>query len=272
MKSLAASKIAQCEQSVRALADYARSIDLGLGACLRAGDRTAQRPGGTRRTGNGRVTAIVFGSDQGLVGQFNDVVADCAIRGLSPLPGNHAVVAIGERIRDYIADSGIDMVGYFSIPSSIEAIASLIGEIQIQIGALCAPNGTDHIYVVHNRPLGGSRYEPGFQRLLPLDGAWEHAVIAKPWPTSIPPELVYSGATMLPTLIDEYLFISLFRACAESMASENASRLMAMERADRNIDDMLLDYRTHFHRLRQDGIDEELFDVIFGFEAIGAGS
>ena len=68
--------------------------------------------------------------------------------------------------------------------------------------------------------------------------------------------------------IREYLFVSLFRACAESLASENASRLAAMQRADKNIDELLEELNRTFHRLRQSGIDEELFDVISGFEAL----
>ncbi|MCX5906583.1 MAG: F0F1 ATP synthase subunit gamma, partial [Deltaproteobacteria bacterium] len=50
----------------------------------------------------------------------------------------------------------------------------------------------------------------------------------------------------------------------------NASRLAAMERADRNIDKLLEHLRGTFRRLRQSGIDEELFDVISGFEALSA--
>lgn len=76
------------------------------------------------------------------------------------------------------------------------------------------------------------------------------------------------GSATLRALIREYLFVSLFRACAESLASENASRLAAMERADRNIDELLEDLNGTFHRLRQSGIDAELFDVISGFEAL----
>ena len=73
----------------------------------------------------------------------------------------------------------------------------------------------------------------------------------------------------LRALIREYLFVSLFRACAESLASENASRLAAMQRAEKNIGDLLEDLNGSFRRLRQSGIDEELFDVISGFEALG---
>ncbi len=68
--------------------------------------------------------------------------------------------------------------------------------------------------------------------------------------------------------VREYLFVSLFKACAESLASENASRLAAMQRAEKNIDELLGDLNRSFHRLRQSGIDEELFDVISGFEAL----
>jgi hypothetical protein len=71
-------------------------------------------------------------------------------------------------------------------------------------------------------------------------------------------------------LVREYLFVSLFRACAESLASENASRLAAMQRAEKNIDELLEDLNRTFYRLRQSDIDEELFDVISGFEALAA--
>lgn len=57
-------------------------------------------------------------------------------------------------------------------------------------------------------------------------------------------------------------------ACAESLASENASCLAAMQRADKNIDELLENLHGTFHRLRQSSIDEELFDVISGFEAL----
>jgi F-type H+-transporting ATPase subunit gamma len=72
----------------------------------------------------------------------------------------------------------------------------------------------------------------------------------------------------LRALIGEYLFVSLFRACAESLASENASRLAAMQRAEKNIDELLESMNAAFYRLRQSSIDEELFDVVSGFEAL----
>ena len=75
-------------------------------------------------------------------------------------------------------------------------------------------------------------------------------------------------ALALQAFIREHLFVSLFRASAESLASENASRLAAMQRADRNIGELLQELQASFHQLRQASIDEELFDVIAGFDAL----
>ena len=106
------------------------------------------------------------------------------------------------------------------------------------------------------------------QRLLPLDASWAEGLAKVRWPTMSLPEVMGGGDGTLRALIREYLFISLFRACAESLASENASRLAAMQRADNNIDKLLEDLDGTFHRLRQSGTDEELFDVIYGFGAL----
>jgi F-type H+-transporting ATPase subunit gamma len=80
---------------------------------------------------------------------------------------------------------------------------------------------------------------------------------------------VLGGRTAsLAALVHEQLFISLYRACAESLASENASRLEAMQRAEKNIESVCDDLGCSLNRLRQSSIDEELFDVVAGFNAL----
>src|ERR1035441_7364117 len=98
MKALAASSIGQYERSVLALGDYYRTVELGLGACLRASEPATSMMGPRPPVGADATSAIVFGSDQGLVGQFNDVVADFAINSLAALSGNLQVWAVGERV------------------------------------------------------------------------------------------------------------------------------------------------------------------------------
>jgi F-type H+-transporting ATPase subunit gamma len=249
---------------VSALADFNRAVELGLGACFRENGPTPLTP---ERKAPGAIGAVVFGSDQGLVGQFNDVVADFAIQTLAALPGEHEVWAVGERVCERLADAGLPVRGVSPVPNSVKAITPLVGQILLESEAR-QRRGIAELHLFHNRPKSGAIYEPVNQRLLPLDEEWRRKLAALPWPTANLPEVIGGGTETLRAFIRGYLFVSIFRACAESLASENASRLSAMQRADKNIDELLEDLNRTFHRLRQNGIDEELFDVVSGFEAL----
>ncbi len=281
MKAVAAASIGQYEQSVAALDDYYRTVELGLGVCFReigAAPLLAapQEQPVAGAPGTGVIGAVVFGSDQGLVGQFNDLVTDHAVAALAALPATPAkpiVWAVGGRVQARLTDAGLSVIETFAVPSSIKAITPLIGQILVA-NETHRPDqdAVSELYLFYNRPRsgggGGAGYAPVSQRLLPLDDRWRRELIEEPWPTSNLPEVIGGSVATLRALIREYLFVSLFRACAESLASENASRLAAMQRADKNIDELLETLNGTFHRLRQGGIDEELFDVIAGFEAL----
>jgi F-type H+-transporting ATPase subunit gamma len=110
MKAVAASSIGQYENSVRALAGYYHAVELGLGACFREGGRAPLIPARKTRTDNA-IGAVVFGSDQGLVGQFNDVVADYAVKSLGSMQAQPEVWAVGERIHERLSDAGPETGG-----------------------------------------------------------------------------------------------------------------------------------------------------------------
>jgi F-type H+-transporting ATPase subunit gamma len=120
----------------------------------------------------------------------------------------------------------------------------------------------------HNSPESGAAYQAVSQLLLPLDAAWSHRLEGLAWPTTQLPEVVGGRGETLAALVREYLFVSLYKACAESLASENACRLAAMQRAEQNIDDMAATLKQSFRRLRQASIDEELFDVSAAYESM----
>ena len=268
MKALAASNIGQYERALHALSDYYRTVELGLSACLRASEPPALSAAQSRQ-GNAKVIgAVVFGSDQGLVGRFNEAVADDAIKFILALDGKVDVWAVGERVHARLTNAGVPMAGLFAVPNSVRTIAPLVGQVLLETEARRGAPEVTELHLFYNRPTSGSVYAAVQEQLLPLDEDWRRKLVDLPWPTKNLSEVVGGGSTTLRALVREYLFVSLFRACAESLASENASRLAAMDRADKNINDLLETLHGLFHRLRQSGIDEELFDVIAGFEAL----
>lgn len=267
MKAIAASSIGQYENAVRALDDYYRTVQLGLAASFRQGASAGASMHVSQQEA-GATGAVVFGSDQGLVGQFNEDMVSFLVQTLASMPGEKMVWAVGERIQSRLADTDLSVRGSFTLPNSISAITPLVGQILTEMEAQREKGAITQVYLFHNRPKTGAIYTPVSQRLLPLDDVWRRDLAAIRWPTQNLPEVMNGGEQMLLALVREYLFVSLFRACAESLASENASRLAAMQRAEKNIDELLENLNRTFHRLRQSGIDEELFDVVSGFEAL----
>ena len=77
------------------------------------------------------------------------------------------------------------------------------------------------------------------KRLLPFDAQWRRGLESIPWPTHALPEIIAGGAVTLDALIREFLFVSLFRACTESLAAENARRFAPLQDAEKNIDELL---------------------------------
>jgi len=268
MKALAASSIGQYERAVEALDDYLRTVELGLIACLH-GDGQSLRTGALKPQRTTQIGAVIFGSDQGLVGSFNEVIVEFSLQALRAFPGKVTQIwVVGERAKTLLAETGSSQVRGLEVPGSLDAITPLVGQILLELQTAREKGEIWEVHVFHNHPKLGSAYEPVGRRLLPLDASWEQKLQTTPWPKKAPPQVIDKVASALPAFIQDYLFVLLFQACAESLASENASRLASMQRAEKSIDSMLDDLNRKFHRLRQEGIDEELFDVIAGFEAL----
>jgi F-type H+-transporting ATPase subunit gamma len=263
MKALAGASIGQYERSLVAVGNYARVVEQGLSLCFRDSGPVARQP----EAGADGFGAVVFGSDQGLVGAFNEAVAEHAMSVLAGRPGKSQIWAVGGRVRERLAEADLPPIGVFTVPLSVAAIAPLVGRLLVEYEAQNGQRVMSEFHLIYNRPTKDGVYEPATLKLLPLDEAWRRSLAGRPWPAGNLPEIVGNSAQVLGTFIREYLFVSLFRACAESLASENMARLAAMERADRNIDELLVGLNSDFRRLRQTAIDEELSDIIAGYEA-----
>lgn len=265
MKILAAANIGQYEAAVISLKDYYQTVRYGLYVCL-GGKLPVVHLEKNSKKKSEAMGVIVFGSDQGLVGQFNDSLSEYVVKTLKSFPCDKYVWAVGERIYARLEDAGIPLAGKFDVPSSVDAITPLSNKTLIQSDQYRAKNINSQLYVFYNRPGNSSIYEGTFQRLLPLDGKWFSDISQIKWPSSNIPEIIGEKEQTFIAMIREYLFVSVFKACAESLMSENAARLASMQRAEKNINELIEELTGTFNRIRQDSIDEELFDIIAGSE------
>jgi len=267
MKAMAASNISQYEMAVQSLKDYYRTISLGMHACF-ANEGLLIFPSNEIKKNKFLTVAIFFGSDQGLVGRFNDILTRFAIQILKNITGEKVIWAVGERMDAELKDAGLVPSQIFNVPNSVTAITPLVNDILIKSEELRERNPEYRLYIFHNSPATGEGYQQENQQLLPLDKSWEQEIKKIKWPSKKLPQVIGGAENTLRVLIREYLFVSIYKACAESLASENASRLEAMQRAEKNIGEISDDLNQSYNRLRQSNIDEELFDIVAGFEAL----
>jgi F-type H+-transporting ATPase subunit gamma len=268
MKALAAVNIRHYQTAVEALAQYHHTVELGLRVVLRL------RPEGAvsaRSALRRRLGAIVFGSDQGMCGTLNEQVAAHATTIMDDLgiaPHQRTVVAVGGRVAGLLEDAGQRLEERLSAPSSVAAITMMVQDLVVKIEAWHARQGCDHIVLFYHRLLSGASSRPAMFHLLPVDLEWLQRLEKQPWPSRSLPMFTMNSDRLFSALSRQYLFVSLCRALAESLASENASRLASMQAAERNIVERLQDLNTQVHRQRQNAITEELLDIVAGYEVL----
>lgn len=268
MKALAAVSIRQYEQAVEALDEYGHTIELGLRAVLR---ERAEGAVFSRLAPRQRMGAVVFGSDQGMCGQLNDQTVTYSLESLTKMGvarEDRVFLVVGLRAASQLEQAGEQIEEVLSVSGSATSIGSSVAAALVTLQRWRDQQGLDHIQLFHSRPLSGAAFQPHDVSLLPLDLEWLERLRALKWPTRSLPLYTMDREALFSSLVREYLFVSLYRAFAESLASENASRLASMQAAEKNIEERLRELSAQYHQQRQMSITSELLDIVSGFEAL----
>lgn len=267
MKALAAVSIRQYEQAVRSLTHYYRTVELGLHAVL----REMPPPQAVTTREPEPVAAVVFGSDHGLCGRFNEDMAAYAGERLAEATGNGAaprLIAVGARVAALLENAGLSIEEDMFVPGSAGRITSTVRQILLKIDEWQAEAQALRIYLFHNRPISGSRYHPTGVQLLPVNLRRFHRLEEEPWPSRSLPTFSMERDRLFAHLLRQYFFVTVFRACAGSLAAENASRLAAMQAAEKSLEDRHEELSGEFRRQRQEAITAELLEVVSGYETL----
>lgn len=267
MKSLSAVSIRQYEQAAIALRDYSRTVEMGLQVVLHR-----KRPSILEtQSADGVTVAIVFGTDHGLCGRFNYEIARFAradLRRRRMRREDILYLATGAQAASQLEAAGERVEECFLLPGSVEGITELAQRLLLVIDEWRARQRIARVLLFHNMRTDGSTISPRAVQLMPLDAAWLHRLEHQRWPARTIPTYAMETDALFAALIRQHLFIGLFRAAAESAASEHATRLVSMQAAERNIEEHLEEMSMSYRRKRQESITEELLDVVAGFEAL----
>jgi F-type H+-transporting ATPase subunit gamma len=273
MKAQAAVSIQQYEAALASLQQYSHTLELGLQILLQQPEyaaRTAELA--TDPDQQDQLGIILFGSDQGLCGQFNQQIAQHLDRYLGEPPmaiADHRQIAVvGARPIPTLQDFGVHIDETFGVPSNVDGITATVQDLLLMIDRWQTEMGCDRILLFYNRPTSSASYESVIVQPLPLDQHWLTQLRQRPWASRRLPTVLMDPEKLFFQLVQQYLFITLYQALAASLASENASRLAAMQAAESNIDERLADLTGQYRQQRQSAITAELLDVVSGFEAL----
>lgn len=263
MKALAAASIRQFERSVEAISVYSQTVENGLRILLQ--DLSAPDEHLYIRHASGTLV-IIFGSDQGMCGQFNENIVSFALR--EPNEANQIQIAVGMRAAARLQEAGSSFAEMFPVPSSVDGINPAVQSLLLTIESLRAKQSLEKVILYYNRPVSGASYQPTRTQLMPVNMEIFRSSEAEPTVSNSLPTYSMARPELLSALLRQYLFAQLFRAYAESLTSENASRLMTMQAAEKNIDERLAELNLFYHGQRQGQITSELLDIVSGVEAL----
>jgi F-type H+-transporting ATPase subunit gamma len=272
MKAMSAVSIRQYETAVHALTDYFHTVKQGLYVALKEiGKEVEAAPAPSES----RHAAIVFGSDHGLCGRFNEDIAGFCHTELSQQPQadeQPRLLVIGARAADQLEEAGHKIEGNFLVPGSASRIAATVQQILLKLDEWRRDHKIAYVHLFYNRTTTGDGYKQTHVRLLPVQlERFRHLDGKDEWPSRSLPTFSMSAEQLLEGLLQQYFFVTLFRACAESQAAEHTSRLNAMQSASLNLDERIEEVTGLYRRVRQENITSELIDVSTGFEALTGG-
>ena len=262
MKMVAAAKMRRAQENMEKSRPYSSRLAELLNMLIPEIDRRLMPELNVREVK--KTLFVVVTADRGMAGAFNTNV----------LREAHKAIDKAEQKNSEIICIGKKSVGYFknrNYPIAVEYIdfwndlgyshAMKIGD---EIISRYINGEVDQVQVVYNRFVNVARQEIRNETFLPMSYDSETKNL------DYNPERLFepSKEAVVTTIIPRYLNTQIWQFLLESNASEQAARMLAMENATSNANDMIKDLKLQFNKARQTAITTEMLEIVSGAEAL----
>ncbi len=214
---------------------------------------------------------VVFSSDKGLCGNFNSSIIKEASTRIERLihQGLYVkVVCVGSKSYE-ILKKNFPEIEIEMFPSSFfNNDLNLVSLSNNLLSEFFGSNEVKHIYLIYSHYFSAISNEVRFSRVLPFLDDFNENELINHIPRGQIPSFDPCEEKMVEELVKNYILTQLKQAWKESCASENGTRMTAMDNATRNAQDMLDKLVLTYNRTRQAVITAELIEVISGAEAL----
>lgn len=266
MKALSATSIKKYEKMVKILFAYKNNIELALQAMMIYGKNVnISDIDYFKNTGNKNLS-IVFGSNQGLCGRFNDRIKNFVLEDIEDEIDKNEIIVVGERLYNLMSITKLNIIKSIYLPNLVEISSDTIFDILQIIDEKLKTKTINNIFIYYTANDGSTNGTLTKIRLIPIDKRILENAKNRVWPTNGMPYWQIKNEILMSDLLKQYISITLNNALANSIASEQKNRLITLQGAEGNIEELIKNKTQEYNQKRQTTITSELLDVITGFK------
>lgn len=267
MKMVASSKLHHAQQDIESMRPYEHQLSHIMSTFVSSMEGDIENPYAQKREVK-RVAIVFYTSNSSLCGgfnanvikAFNRVVAAYREKGIDIVK----VYPLGKKAADAAQKAGFrieaDYASLLDHPSYEKAAA-----IASEIMAMYAASEVDHVDLLYHHFKSAGTQILTEEVFLPIElQANEEAEASQSSSEALDFIVEPSKQEVVDALVPKSLHLKLFTALLDSLASEHAARVMAMQTATDNADDLLRELTLTYNKTRQQAITAELLDIAGG--------
>ena len=263
MKMVAAAKMRRAQENMEKARPYTSKLNKMLNSLIPEIDRRIL-PELESRAAIDHKLFVVITADRGLAGAFNSNVIKMAQKEIDKFGKDKSVlICIGKKslshfkIRKYnIIEDYIDFWSELGFQHAISMGEKIISHF--------ISGEADEVLVIYNKFINVGKQEVQHEKFLPLTYEIQDES------SYILTDRIYepSKASVVKAMVPKYLSTQIWQYLLESFASEQAARMLAMENATTNAEDMIKNLSLKYNKARQSAITTEMLEIVSGAEAL----
>ena len=270
MKLVSATKLRRAQEAVELSREYTNALSALVGRiALEQQDVDFQHPLFEQRENVQKIALLVVGGNRGLCGAYNSNVNRAVDAFYKAHAGKEiSSIVLGKKPCEHFKKKKIPLQQGFEDLSD-DPNTWPLQDIMNQLEDSFVSGAVDAVYVIYTKFISALTMSVEAIQFLPvnaqaliaetqeLTGTTTGGVLFEPSPEEV-------FASIVPRIVNG----KLQQACLETKASEQGSRMTAMDAATKNASDLIESLTRTYNRLRQSGITAEILDIIGGAEGI----
>ena len=263
MKMVAAAKMRRAQENMEKARPYTSKLNNMLNSLIPEIDRSILPELEIRAEINHKLFVVIT-ADRGLAGAFNSNVIKMAQKAIDKFGKDKSVlICIGKKSLSHFKIRKYNIIGEY-----IDFWSELGFQHAISMGEKIISHfisgEADQVQVIYNKFINVGKQEVQHEKFLPL------TYDSQDESSSMMTDRIYepSKESVVKVMVPKYLNTQIWQYLLESFASEQAARMLAMENATTNAEDMIKDLSLKYNKVRQSAITTEMLEIVSGAEAL----